>query len=191
MPTHETQAPLRIIGGDKTALEETFQAEYGPVAAKLSLTAYKFANGCGLTPQDAEDCLQIALIKAWTKFPSFLRRTLTDCGLPAASFSTWVTAIVRNEMVSLLRKRRPLCQADLDVDIETLSEQDDAVENEEAVTALAALDEDVREAAMQLIEELGDLNWGWRTVIARMLGVHHTTVSRRIIKYVKGTYTLP
>ena len=55
------------------------------------------------TPQDAEDCAQETMLRAFKAFGSFRRD---------ASFSTWITRIAMNVCTDALRKRRPVTSLD-------------------------------------------------------------------------------
>ncbi len=93
--------------------------------------------------EDAQDCAQETMLRAFRAFNSFRRD---------ASFSTWVTRIAMNVCTDALRKRRPVISLDQAREEKGLDIPD------EAPTAYAKLEEKerlrlLREALQQLPED--------------------------------------
>jgi RNA polymerase sigma factor (sigma-70 family) len=87
-----TGSPTRIDGARERALADDFDAELRP----LIPTALRLAAGMRLDPQDAEDAVQSAALRAWSKRGN--RRPDTD-------LRPWFLAIVANQCRETRRAR--------------------------------------------------------------------------------------
>lgn len=87
----------RVIAGDPNAPEQLFKGH----AVKL----YRTAFGVLRNKEDAEDALQDCWLRAWTNLKSFEGRS---------SFSTWLTQIVINSALMILRKKRNVREVSMD-----------------------------------------------------------------------------
>jgi RNA polymerase sigma-70 factor, ECF subfamily len=87
----------RAIAGDPKAQEQLFKGH----AAKL----YRTAFGVLRNKEDAEDALQDCWLRTWTNLKSFEGRS---------SFSTWLTQIVINSALMILRKKRSVREVSMD-----------------------------------------------------------------------------
>ena len=74
--------------GDETAFSELFKRHQ----RRLMTMALRYR----LTAQDAEDAVQQTMLKAWLHLETFRRE---------ASFSTWITRVLMNEVFQIQRKR--------------------------------------------------------------------------------------
>ena len=103
---HPTQVPAsradgdgalvrRAQGGDLDAFEELVRRHHARV--------YRTLIGLTGTPEDAEDDLQVAFLKAYQHLKDFHGRS---------SFSTWLTRIAINESLQRLRVRKPAAVLD-------------------------------------------------------------------------------
>ncbi len=80
----------RAASGDETAFAELVCAS--------SRTLYAAAKAILRNDQDAQDCVQEAILKGWSKLSK-----LRD----GSYFSTWLTRITINTAISMARKRKP------------------------------------------------------------------------------------
>ena len=87
-----TGAPSRIGGARPTALDDDFEAELRP----LIPIALRLAAGMRLDPQDAEDAVQSAALRAWTKRAN---------RHPGSELRPWFLAIVANQCRESRRAR--------------------------------------------------------------------------------------
>jgi RNA polymerase sigma factor (sigma-70 family) len=87
----------RAIAGDPNAPEQLFKGH----AVKLYRTAFRVLRN----KEDAEDALQDGWLRAWINLKSFE-------GL--SSFSTWLTQIVINSALMILRKKRNVREVSMD-----------------------------------------------------------------------------
>jgi RNA polymerase sigma factor (sigma-70 family) len=89
---HRTGSPTRIDSARERALADDFDTELRP----LIPTALRLAAGMRLDPQDAEDAVQSAALRAWSKRGN--RRPGTD-------LRPWFLAIVANQCRETRRSR--------------------------------------------------------------------------------------
>ncbi len=95
----------RAIAGDARAHEQIF--------ARHTCRLYRTALALLHNKQDAEDAVQDGLCKAYSNLHSFQGRS---------SFSTWLTRIVINSALMILRKKRRYTETSLDEILESQSE---------------------------------------------------------------------
>ncbi len=87
-----TRAPSRIDGARQSALADEFEAELRP----LIPLALRLAAGMRLDRQDAEDAVQSAALRAWTKRAN---------RHPGTDLRPWFLAIVANQCRETRRAR--------------------------------------------------------------------------------------
>ncbi len=76
--------------GDEQAFAELVRAS--------SRTLYSAARAILRSDQDAQDCVQEAILKGWEKLPTLRERSY---------FTTWLTRITVNTAINMTRKRKP------------------------------------------------------------------------------------
>ena len=116
-------------------------------------------------PQDAEDCAQETMLRAYKAFGSFRRD---------ASFSTWITRIAMNVCTDALRRRRPAASLD------AMREETNFDVPDTAPTAYAQLEQKER---MRLLREgLNELPEDMRKVIVLrdMRGMSYDDISQTL-----------
>lgn len=101
--------------------------QFSRLAMEQQRRLYRIAVSYTASSADAEDAVQEALLRAWSK-----RDTLRE----EALFATWLTRIVINECKSLLRKRKRQVPAAELPQIAAPPEDDQAAELREALFAL-------------------------------------------------------
>ena len=92
----------RAQGGERSAFSE--------LASRYAQRVYRTARHITKNDQDAEDVLQDAFLKAFSKLDQFHGDSL---------FSTWLTRIAVNEALMRLRKKKVRKTVSLDEEIET------------------------------------------------------------------------
>jgi len=80
---------IKVLGGDKQAYRY-FVNKYGNMAFSIAISIVK-------NPEEAEEVVQDAFLKAYNALPAFQQR---------AKFSTWLYKIVVNEGLKKLRKKK-------------------------------------------------------------------------------------
>ncbi len=138
---------------------ESYSTVYGWVRVRMSCDA------------DAEDVVAEAFLNAARSFDSF--------DPSRAKFSTWVTAIARNCMISHFRKQRPSTTLeDIPESLSAVSGGQDNVDDRLLVEKmLACLTDDERELIALKYRE------GLRNVeIAETLGMNPSTVATKLVR---------
>lgn len=115
--------------------------------------------------EDAEDCAQETMLRAFRAFSSFRRD---------ASFSTWITRIAMNVCTDALRKRRPAASLD------ALQEETGFDVPDAAPTAYAQLEQKermrlLREGLTQLPEDMRQI-----IVLRDMQGMNYEEISQTL-----------
>lgn len=92
-----------LADADDTALvaraQEGYTAAFEELVRRHQARAFTLAYRLLSDRGDAQDAVQEAFVKAWTKLPGFDGR---------AAFSTWLHRVVVNQCMSTLRRRRPV-----------------------------------------------------------------------------------
>jgi len=89
-------------GGDVSAFEE--------LVKRYDRKLFRIAQHVTHNREDAEDVVQVALLKAFQHLDQFREN---------AKFSTWLIRIVLNQALMMLRKRHPLREVSIDQDFES------------------------------------------------------------------------
>lgn len=152
------------------------EADFETLAAQAEKRVYSVCLHMMGSDQDAMDCAQETMLRAFRAFSSFRRD---------ASFSTWITRIAVNACLDALRKRRPAASLD------ALREDAGFDPPDTAPTAYARLEQKER---MRLLQEglrqlpddmravivLRDLEGMEYDAIAEALGLPLGTVKSRV-----------
>lgn len=153
-------AVCRLVGlaaaGDERAFAELVRAS--------ERTLYAAARAILLNDQDAQDCVQEAILKGWRKL-----HTLRDGSL----FQTWLTRITITTAINMTRPRRRA--APLLVDVPARGER--AAERMDVRRAVEALDRKTRVCTVLYYFEDMPVDG-----IARTLGVRAGTVKSRLFR---------
>ena len=169
MEKDENRLIARAVKGDGAAFSELMAAHEG----RMYAVAFRM---CG-NHEDAQDCLQDAMIRIYRAIGSFKGQS---------SFATWVYRITMNTCLDELRRRKNRQSASLDSLLDTgWSPSDDldtperhalmSEKRREIEQAIAALPEDMRAAIV-----LRDIQGFSYEEIARMLDANVGTVKSRI-----------
>lgn len=127
----EATTAERLAGMAAAGDEQAF----GALVRASSHTLYAAARAILKSDQDAQDCVQEAVLLAWRKLP-----TLRD----RACFATWITRITINAAINMTRRRKP--GAPLRVDLPARGERSD--ERLDIRRAIESLDEKTRLCAV-------------------------------------------
>lgn len=124
---------MYLMGGDGVRADaQNTAARFEALAAPLERQVYFTCLGMMGHPQDAEDCAQEAMLKAYRGFAGFRGD---------AQFSTWLYAIATRTCLDALRKRREVYSLDLlrEDGVEPVFEGPDAYSQLETKERKAAL----------------------------------------------------
>ena len=142
--------------GDEKAFAELVRAS--------SRTLYAAARAILRSDQDAQDCVQEAILKGWKSLPALKDRSF---------FRTWLTRITINTAINMARKRRPGAPL-----LAELPARDDRCEERLDIRrAIEALDEKTRVCTVLFYFE--DMP---TAEIARATGMREGTVRTRLFR---------
>jgi len=165
----ESRLIQRAAGGDPAA----FNTLLGQHERRMYAVALRM---CG-NPEDAQDCLQEAMMRVWRAISGFKGQS---------SFSTWVYRITMNTCLDELRKRKNRPSTSLDTLVETgwsPADEDDTPEHHalrrEARQSLEGFIQDLPED-MRAAVVLRDIQGYAYEEIAEILGANVGTVKSRI-----------
>jgi len=140
------------------------EAAFADLVRASSRTLYAAARAILLNDQDAQDCVQEAILKGWEKL-----HTLRDQSL----FQTWLTRITITTAINMTRKRRR--GAPLLVDVPARGER--VGESMDVRRAIEGLDRKSRICTVLYYFEDMSVD-----EIARVLGVRAGTVKSRLFR---------
>ena len=156
--------------GGKIVTKEVFVSRVEEMIPVL----YRVCRAHFSLPQDREDAVQEALLRAWQK-----RGTLRDM----AAFRSWLCRIVANTCTELLRRKQRTTLTDIPEEMP--APQSDAIDHMAVMDALAELT-----PQMRVCMTLHYLD-GWRVPeIAQMLDIPEGTVKTRLMHARKRMETL-
>jgi RNA polymerase sigma-70 factor (ECF subfamily) len=155
---------VRAQEGDVRAFEVLARRHQGAM--------YRVAVRVTGDPGDAEDALQEALLDAWRHLDRFRGD---------ASFSTWLYRIVTNRCVAVLRRRRPVPEADPGTHVAAPDSPERAAELDAELAALGRAVQDLpyEQRVCWVLRELEGMGY---TEIAEITGAGEVAVRGRIYR---------
>jgi len=142
--------------GDEQAFAELVRAS--------SRTLYSAARAILRSDQDAQDCVQEAILKGWEKLPTLRERRY---------FTTWLTRITVNTAINMTRRRRP--SAPLVIELPARDERhEERLDVRRAVESL-----DVKTRICTVLFYFEDMS---TAEIAQVTGMREGTVRSRLFR---------
>jgi RNA polymerase sigma-70 factor (ECF subfamily) len=146
----------RAASGDEQAFAELVRA--------CSRTLYQAARAILRSDQDAQDCVQEAILTGWKSLPKLRERRY---------FTTWLTRITINTAINMTRKRRP--NTPLLIDLPARGDRSE--ERLDIRRAIESLDEKTRLCTVLFYFEDMPI-----AEIARAVGIRECTVRTRLFR---------